>query len=377
MRKTFMVAALLVPFVLCNSVSAANYSIRLDEIVTVTYPDNIPRTGIWFTMQDLADYTFPPVESVVKSLTIADQNGQSGTYRFVETPPYNLNENPSDKPEDIVRLEPYYISEWRGNDQNSNGIIEPYQGEYGTRLNAEWQYGIITRNLPVTGGTYVLSVDTGTQTIYRTVSGVPAGIPMPPVTDINAKFDADGRFNVAWKIPDVYVNNSAAYQNAKIQIRVDRYAPDGNKRYWRERVDNLPLFLNGNKFDNYTFFKWESDVLRVYAPYNPYIKVQVRIILQNSRGVSDWKEFKIDGSTVTPTIIPIPLTQAQLDKLMNENISKAYDIQQGGAGLAEIQALLNTPPGQRRAPNSYSGQLGERINTIIQMLLPPGKAKKN
>jgi len=372
MRKQFMLAALLMSFVLCNTVAAANYSISDPTIVTVTPPDNIPRTAIWFVIQDLAEYNFPPIHSVVRSFTISDQNGQSRTLPYIETPPYDMNGKNYLRQEEIVRLDPYYITEFRGIDRNKNGIIEPYLGEYEKRVFSDWEYCVVTRNFPLSGGTYNLLVDAGTQTIKRTISGVQKRELMPPITDINAKFDNNGKFNISWGIPDVYLNNYETYKNATVQIRVDRYTKDGNKAYWRARVDSLPLFINGIKFDNYSFFKYESDILRLYTPY---IKVQIRIDMPNNRSQSDWREFKIDGYTATPTAIPIPITQTQLDQLINDNLTKAYDIQQGGAGLTEIQTLLNTPQGQRKASNSYLGQLGERINTIIRMLLPPGKAK--
>lgn len=379
MRKTFIIAALILSLAICNAVSAANYAIRPNpEIVTITFSDNIPRTAVWFTVQDWDNDGFPTLMSGVKSAEITDmQTKQCGAYPYVENPAFVLNENISDMPEEKVRFQGYYISEWRGLDKNKNGKIEPNSdpnlNEYEKRVNAEIEYGFLSRNFTLKGGKYELSVETANQSIIQTISEVLPGVTLPPVTGINAKFDANGRFNVAWKVPDVYISNPTAYPNATIQVRVDRYTDTGNKRYWRARVDNLPLFINGKVFDNYTFFQWESEVLRL----TPYVKVQVRILLnQNNRGHSDWTAFKIDGSEVTPASIPVPLTQAQYDQLYLENISRANDVQQGTAGLSEIQSLLNTPLGQRRISTSFSGQLGGQLNAIMQMLVPPGQTKK-
>lgn len=309
MRKTFVIAAFIVSFVLCNAVSAANYSLGYVDLMPKTYADGETRTAISFSLQDADDYYFPPVENGVKSFTICDQNGKCQTYPYVKSLLPEPDESISEKLKykEKVRNTSYHMDEIRGIDYNKSGIIEIGEDRYERRVNAAWEYSIFTSRFPVTGGTYTVWLNTNDNQQpppSKTLLDVPAGLTLLPVTDINVRFDSDGRLNVSWTVPDVYLISPEAYQDATIQIRVDRYSEDGNPNYSRVRVENLPLFLNGNIFNNYTLLKWESDLIRLYIPI---IKVQVRIsskILNNqnqgpiswSEGVSDWKEFYIGGA---------------------------------------------------------------------------------
>ena len=377
MKKTFLLAALFLAFPICNTVSAANYFMGSAGIGTKNFPGEEPgteqpRTEISFQIYDSDNQ--PPIENVVESAKITHLGTEkSGEYTYQPNySKYIINNNPNiaDFTKNVVRLAPYRIVEHRGVDNNQNGKIDlplvPLPtGEYETRAFSAWEYDIKASDFSLDeGGNYELLVKlTNGQELKRTFLDVPPRLVLPLVTDINASFDNNGMFNVSWKLPDY------DYQNATIQIRVDTFYDNGNPRFLRFRVQKLPLVIN-----NYTLLKWESDALRLYVPY---IKVQVRIEHQAGTAQSDWKEFKIDPDTKTVTAwpIPVPLTEAQLDQLYNDNFMMAYDIQQGKEGLMAIQTLLNTPLGQRKASTTYSGQLGAQINTIIQMLLSSGKTK--
>jgi len=59
--------------------------------------------------------------------------------------------------------------------------------------------------------------------------------------------------------------------------------------------------------------------------------------------------------------------------LTKENILQAYDLQQVSKGLNEIIGQINTPPGKRQSTFSYKGEIGGKLNKILQLLMPPGK----
>jgi hypothetical protein len=397
MRKILMIAVVGLILVFGNLASAQNYSISNDlSLNNRTFAVGSPKALFMFTIVDLDDNTFPPAESVVQSVRVKTPLGTwSDPYSFLATPPYDINEKPGTKTTEAVILAPWYISEFRATDKNKNGIMEPALGEYGPPLlTSYWHYELWTEKMPVypiAGGTYTVEVTcTNNQIIQRDVT-VTQGENPTSATNINAYFDPDGRFNVSWSLDDYYLS----HPEATIEIRVDRYGKDGTKKYFRFDAQSLPVFFEGAKREKYTFFKWESDALRLYSYYNPYIKVQIRISYRNGRSASDWIGFEIGGSTppqqffalnrqsapalmgseVSASTIPLQPTVTRVEIPEPSNLTQTQ-IDQYVEGLSEIQTLINTPPGKRTVTGSYSGQLGEQMNIILQMLLPPGKAKK-
>jgi len=256
---------------------ASDYWIEYFDIQTRTYAGGSPETYFWFNILDANDYNFPPMESVVESVTITYPDGSQQSF----TP----------------ELIPWCHSEWRGSDNNPrNGIIEPDQGEYEKYVNSGIDYEIISPVSPHVPGTYLLEVTcTNGQLLSfnQTVDAGMTAVDLPPVTNVTASFNpGSGLFQVSWDLPETGYPPEAA-----IQIRVDRFEKDGGKRHARFRVKNLPA---GQLI--YTFFKWESDLLRLYIPY---INVKVRTYMhaRASMAQSDVKEYAIDGTDLTPTTI--------------------------------------------------------------------------
>lgn len=57
--------------------------------------------------------------------------------------------------------------------------------------------------------------------------------------------------------------------------------------------------------------------------------------------------------------------------LESENEKLNNDVLSGSAGLNEIQRLISIPRGQRKVSAKFTGQLAEKVQTIINMLLDP------
>jgi hypothetical protein len=86
------------------------------------------------------------------------------------------------------------------------------------------------------------------------------------------------------------------------------------------------------------------------------------------------------GMASQPAVLPVAVPshaaeeelaacQDQLAGFEDRITGLDLDLQEGSAGLAEIEALLLTPPGLRHSTNHYDRALGDELNRIIEILL--------
>ena len=254
----------------------SRYVIGYFDVSTRTYAGGSPETYFWFTVNDSEDYGFPPMESVVESATIIFPDGSRQTF----TPDFTG----------------WCHSEFRGNDNNRNGIIDLDQGEYEKFVNSDMEYEILSPVSPHTAGTYTLELlfkNGETATFSLTVSEGKSAVDWPPVTDLRAGFDPEtGLLRVEWTLPGMEFP-----PDAWIDVRIEIFEQDGGQRYIRFRRSRFATAT-----DYVDLFRWESDYIRLYSPY-----INVRVRVYSNQGInvaqSEVKEYAVNGYTLVPTEI--------------------------------------------------------------------------
>ena len=94
---------------------------------------------------------------------------------------------------------------------------------------------------------------------------------------------------------------------------------------------------------------------------------QLKVKLANA-----FKQIEERDKLLAKANIQIKALQASLDKANAQIASYVFDINQGFAGLDEIQALLGAPIGLRDSESDYEGRLGDSLDAIILNLTSPG-----
>ncbi len=244
-----------------------DYYIGYIDIQTRTNAGSAPQTVFWFTIRDANYYHAPTLESVVDSVTITFPDGEEHTFFAPDliASCKTVRESRDDNPQD--------------------GIIDPFAGEYETRAACYAEYEVISPISPHAAGTYEMQVTCNNGQILSSLPlYVEAGMTaaeLPPVTNITASFNPDGLFQVSWDLPE-----GGYPSGARIQVRVERYENRIFSRYDRFDVRNLPINQT-----SHTFFKWESDILRLYTGY---IEVKVRTWMRwDSVANSEVKGYRI------------------------------------------------------------------------------------
>jgi len=262
--------------------NGATYQIDGFDVFTKTFPDGNTATLFQFTVRDADDFNSLAIEKIVDSVTVTGPNGFSQTV----TDPV------------MVR---WAFVEFLGTDSNlRDGIIDPSQGEFEKRANGGIKYSILSTISPHDTGDYTLTVTCSDgQTPSATASAVPVGLDaaaFPPLMSVVAAFNAQNLLEVSWDAPvDPYPTEYG------IEIRVDRFNPDGSKRHIRHRVTNLPSAAT-----SYVFKKFESDAIRLLAAF---IDVKVRVNADDGVNIAHSlpQSYVSDGATLTPAMIPPPV----------------------------------------------------------------------
>ena len=238
------------------------------DVQTRTYAGGAPQTHFWFTIRDANYYHAPPMESVVDSVTITDPLGipQDFTPKLTAWC-HTVRESMDDNPQD--------------------GIIDIFAGEWRTIAECGTEYEVIVPESTHVAGEYLLEVKCNNgqplfASAHPAVDGMTAA-ELPPVANVTAGFNSDGLFQVSWDLPPGgYTPGPTPY----IRVRIERYDKKRVKRYDQFNVRNLP-----NDQTSHTFFKWESDILRLYTGY---IEVQIQTYSGwGNKAVSEVIEYKI------------------------------------------------------------------------------------
>ena len=225
------------------------YLIGYFDVTTRTFAGGAPQLIFWFTLHD-ANYWFARhMESVVDSVTITYPDLTQHTF--------------------IPDLNAWCFTDRQSIDWNpQDGTIDPSAGEYEVNANCGTEYEVIIPEAAHVVGTYSLEVECNNdQDLFASYHPDEAGMTaaeLPPVTNVTAGFNPDGLFQVSWVLPE------GGYEDgANIHVFIGRYDKKGGRMYDRFRVRNLP-----KDWTSHTFFKWESDILRLFTGY---IDVKVSI----------------------------------------------------------------------------------------------------
>ena len=285
MRKSLLSLIVILSLMLPAAKAAAiNYQFDYFKVSTRTFDGGDPTTFFSFAIRDTDSFDTQAVEHVIQSATIT---GPGDFTQTVASP----------------KLNRWALIEFLGTDDNPrDGTIDPSQSEYDKGINSGFEYEITSTTTPHAAEGYHLDVTcTNGQTlrISRTVAGGSSVAELPPVENVAAGFDADNdnRLKVSWDLPaSPYLTTNG------IEIRIDRFRADGSPRFIRYRVRNLP-----SDSISYTLQKWESDAIRLLSPF---INVKVRVHADDGASVAESKvkEYAVDGTSLTATVIHPPTT---------------------------------------------------------------------
>jgi hypothetical protein len=175
------------------------------------------------------------------------------------------------------------------------------------------EYEVQLPTTPHVAGDYYLQVtcDNG-QVLTGGPITMPVGLDsssLPPMENVSAAF-SNGDLIVSWQYP---AGGTAAYTgdatDTTITIRVELFRPDGY-RALRYHFRRFPVSLNKT---SHTLYSWQSEIAQGFA----FMRVRVRVedISNASRSQSIFREYAIDGTTLTeseiketkPKTVVIPL----------------------------------------------------------------------
>ena len=225
-----------------------DYFIGYVDVTTRTFAGGAPQLIFWFTLHNANYYFVRHVESVVDSVTITYPDLTRHTF--------------------IPVLNAWCFTERASIDHDQSGDINPFLGEYEIRAECGTEYEVRIPEAAHVVGTYSFEVECNNgQTLFASYEPHEAGMTateLPPVTNVTAGFNPDGLFQVSWVLPE------GGYEDgANIHVFIGRYDKKGGRMYDRFRVRDLPKDQT-----SHTFFKWESDILRLFTGY---IDVKVAI----------------------------------------------------------------------------------------------------
>ena len=330
MKKTAIITIFSVCFFTTIIAAANEYKVSWVELVTRTLEDNTVESVFWFDFLELDSLYL--IDNIVESVTITTPDGS----KISKVPTY---------------IE-WQRTEFRGQDHNSNGIIDIDMDEYTPRTpHSAMEYEIIASNKPHLAGNYSIDIVCKNGQHLNATGNVTAGLSQPDlfgVTDIVARFDqSSGLLNVSWTPPISYPKDTVT------EVRLKRFDSNGNDRHIMYRVRELPASTT-----SHTFFQWESNAIRQFSAYiqlSIYVKTKYEgegVIASSSHAYTT-QEYRVENYNLIPTEIP---SQNQSSDFATVNSDLSIQLPNTKIGETFYELKLN-PLEDSESPLGYHWEL--------------------